>query len=189
MSCIWMRIKKYFYVSGFVLSLALKQRLKATRKWPKSCDKTRQLHNKGVQLWDTNIGLGHQYGNRDVMWKGYIPTFESTWNPMVWPFKWKLLNSNSTWYYLFFSILLNEIWQFCRTLTWLPLAVRRSNHDISLYILHTVLHIFSPELVRLVNSFWKHSGPSYLIISFTFITCKLGLKEWYNKIWCWSLLR
>ena len=50
-----MRIKKYFYVSGFVLSLALKQRLKATRKWPKSCDKTRQLHNKGVQLWDTNM--------------------------------------------------------------------------------------------------------------------------------------
>ena len=110
-----------------------------------------------------------------------------TWNPMVWPFKWKLLNSNSTWYYLFFSILLNEIWQFCRTLTWPPLAVKRSNHDISLYILHTVLHIFSPELMRLVNSFWKHSGPSYLIISFTFITCKLGLKEWYNKIWCWSL--
>ena len=55
MSCIWMRIKKYFYVSGFVLSLALKQRLKATRKWPKSCDKTKQLHNKGVQLWDTNM--------------------------------------------------------------------------------------------------------------------------------------
>ena len=50
-----MRIKKYFYVSGFVLSLALKQRLKATRKWPKSCDKTKQLHNKGVQLWDTNM--------------------------------------------------------------------------------------------------------------------------------------
>ena len=59
--------KIFFYVSGFVLSLALKQRLKATRKWPKSCDKTKQLHNKGVQLWDTNIGLGHQYGNRDVM--------------------------------------------------------------------------------------------------------------------------
>ena len=187
MSCIWMRIKKYFYVSGFVLSLALKQRLKATRKWPKSCDQTKQLHNKGVQLWDSNIGLGHQYGNRDVMWKGYIPTCQSTWNPMVWPFKWKLLNSNSTWYYLFFSILQNEIWQFCRTLTWPPLAVKRSNHDISLYILHTVLDIFSPELMRLVNSFWKHSGPSYLIISFTFITCKLGLKEWYNKIWCWSL--
>ena len=55
MSCIWMRIKKYFYVSGFVLSLALKQRLKATRKWPKSCDKTKQLHNKGVELWDTNM--------------------------------------------------------------------------------------------------------------------------------------
>ena len=55
MSCIWMRIKKYFYVSGFVLSLALKQRLKATRKWPKSCDQTKQLHNKGVQLWDTNM--------------------------------------------------------------------------------------------------------------------------------------
>ena len=55
MSCIWMRIKKYFYVSGFVLSLALKQRLKATRKWPKSCDKTKQLQNKGVQLWDTNM--------------------------------------------------------------------------------------------------------------------------------------
>ena len=55
MSCIWMRIKKYFYVSGFVLSLALKQRLKATRKWPKSCDKTKQLHNKRVQLWDTNM--------------------------------------------------------------------------------------------------------------------------------------
>ena len=51
MSCIWMRIKKCFYVSGFVLSLALKQRLKATRKWPK----TKQLHNKGVQLWDTNV--------------------------------------------------------------------------------------------------------------------------------------
>ena len=50
-----MRIKKYFYVSGFVLSLALKQRLKATRKWPKSCDKTKQLHNKGVELWDTNM--------------------------------------------------------------------------------------------------------------------------------------
>ena len=55
MSCICMRIKKYFYVGGFVLSLALKQRLKVTRKWPKSCDKTRQLHNKGVQLWDTNM--------------------------------------------------------------------------------------------------------------------------------------
>ena len=50
-----MRIKKYFYVSGFVLSLALKQRLGATRKWPKSCEETKQLHNKGVQLWDTNM--------------------------------------------------------------------------------------------------------------------------------------
>ena len=55
MSCICTRIKKYFYVNGFVLSLALKQRIGATRKWPKSCDKTKQLHNKGVQLWDTNM--------------------------------------------------------------------------------------------------------------------------------------
>ena len=45
--------------------------------------------------------------------------------------KWELLSSTFTWYYLFFSILQNEIWTFCRTLTWPPLAVKRSNPDIN----------------------------------------------------------
>ena len=34
MSCICMRMKNDFHISGFSLSLALKQRLVATRKWP-----------------------------------------------------------------------------------------------------------------------------------------------------------
>ena len=34
MSLICMRIKNHFHVNGFVLSLALNQRLEATRKWP-----------------------------------------------------------------------------------------------------------------------------------------------------------
>ena len=34
MSCICMRMKNHFHISGFALSLALKQRLLATRKWP-----------------------------------------------------------------------------------------------------------------------------------------------------------
>ena len=29
-----MRIKKHFHINGFALRLALKQRLKITRKWP-----------------------------------------------------------------------------------------------------------------------------------------------------------
>ena len=29
---------------------------------------------------------------------------------MVWPFKWNLLSSTFTWYYLYLSILQNEIW-------------------------------------------------------------------------------
>ena len=177
MSCIWMRIKKYFYVSGFVLSLAWNRGLRQLGNGLKQSSCIIKEFNSGTPIWQPWRHVKRLYSNFWVC----------TWNPKVWTFKWKLLNSNSTWYYLFFSILQNEIWQFCRTLTWPPLAVKRSNHDISLYILHTVLDIFSPELMRLVNSFWKHSGPSYLIISFTFITCKLGLKEWYNKIWSWSL--
>ena len=34
MSFICIRIKKHFHINGFALSLALKQRLGATRKWP-----------------------------------------------------------------------------------------------------------------------------------------------------------
>ena len=34
MSLICMRIKNHFHVNGFVLSLALNQRLEATPKWP-----------------------------------------------------------------------------------------------------------------------------------------------------------
>ena len=34
MSLICRRIKNHFHVNGFVLSLALNQRLEATRKWP-----------------------------------------------------------------------------------------------------------------------------------------------------------
>ena len=34
MSFISIRIKKHFHINGFALSLALKQRLGATRKWP-----------------------------------------------------------------------------------------------------------------------------------------------------------
>ena len=34
MSLICMRKKNHFHVNGFVLSLALNQRLEATRKWP-----------------------------------------------------------------------------------------------------------------------------------------------------------
>ena len=31
-------------------------------------------------------------------------------NPIVWLFKWNLVSSTFTWYYLYFSILQNEIW-------------------------------------------------------------------------------
>ena len=34
MSFICMRIKNQFHINGFALSLALKQRLGATRRWP-----------------------------------------------------------------------------------------------------------------------------------------------------------
>ena len=34
MSFICMRIKNHFHINGVELSLALKQRLEATRKWP-----------------------------------------------------------------------------------------------------------------------------------------------------------
>ena len=34
------------------------------------------------------------------------------WNHVVWPFKWNLFASIWTWWYLFFSILQNEIWKF-----------------------------------------------------------------------------
>ena len=34
MNFICIRIKKHFHINGFALSLALKQRLGATRKWP-----------------------------------------------------------------------------------------------------------------------------------------------------------
>ena len=156
MSCICMRIKKYFYVSGFVLSLALKQRLgqlgnglKVARKQSSCIIKE---FNSGTPIWTPYYWFGTPIWQpwRHVK-RLYSSFWVSKWNPMVWPFKWKLLNSNSTWYYLFFIIWQNEIWQFCRTLTWPSSAVKRSNHDISLYILHTVLHIFSPELMKLVN--------------------------------------
>ena len=71
MSFICKRIKNYFHVNGFSLSLALKQRLGATRKWPKYCDKRKHSHKKRVPLsqnwfgtptwppfllfWETNI--------------------------------------------------------------------------------------------------------------------------------------
>ena len=32
------------------------------------------------------------------------------WNPMVWPFKWKLVSGTFTWYYLYLSVLQNWIW-------------------------------------------------------------------------------
>ena len=50
---------------------------------------------------------------------------------------------------------------FCRTLTWRPLAGKRSNPKNNLYILHTGLQIFSGELMKIVNSFLKHLGPFY----------------------------
>ena len=34
------------------------------------------------------------------------------WNPMMWPFKWKLSACTYTWCYLFFKISQNEIWTF-----------------------------------------------------------------------------
>ena len=58
--------------------------------------------NSGTPIWQPWRHVKRLYSNFWVC----------TWNPMVWPFKWKLLNSNSTWYYLFFSILQNEIWTF-----------------------------------------------------------------------------
>ena len=33
MSFLWMKIKNHFQINGFALSLALKQRLEATRRW------------------------------------------------------------------------------------------------------------------------------------------------------------
>ena len=45
MSYICMRIKEHFHINGFALSLALKQRLGATQKWPHCKDD----HIHGVQ--------------------------------------------------------------------------------------------------------------------------------------------
>ena len=38
------------------------------------------------------------------------------WNPMMWPFKWKLPACTYTWYFLFFKMLENEIWKSGRNL-------------------------------------------------------------------------
>ena len=46
------------------------------------------------------------------------------WNPMMWPFKWKLSTCTYTWCYLFFKILENEIWNLVEICFLLNLAVK-----------------------------------------------------------------
>ena len=56
MSFICIRIKKHFHINGFALSLALKQRLGATRKWPVAllslflCPSLSLLYSKFVDM-------------------------------------------------------------------------------------------------------------------------------------------
>ena len=56
MSFICMRIKNDFHINSFAVSLALKLRLEAIRKWPIL----------------TGFFLVHQHGHRDMMWKRSI---------------------------------------------------------------------------------------------------------------------
>ena len=49
------------------------------------------------------------------------------WNPMMWPFKWKLSAGTFTWYYLFLKILENEIWKFGRNLRLATFGSERVN--------------------------------------------------------------
>ena len=44
------QIKNHFQINSFALSIALEQRLGATRKWPIQIDTIKQRHFRGTQL-------------------------------------------------------------------------------------------------------------------------------------------
>ena len=66
-------------------------------------------------------------------WWSFVRCLLNFWvcgpNPMMWPFKWKLSSCTSTWCYLFFKILENEIWKFGRNLPSATFGSERVKHS------------------------------------------------------------
>ena len=53
-----------------------------------------------------------QYFHMVLLVLSVVPTFESVYEIVVWPFKWNLFCSSFTWNHLSFSIVQKKIWKF-----------------------------------------------------------------------------